>query len=549
MFFRSRLIGYYLPVSIFDQYLPPDNVELTTSPLLQFQLRASSRVDPPSLATLSAAQAVIQSSFGLSSSDLYASFSYQSTRNASAYDLNIYFTSNAAATAFNLRSIATNSSFTDFLAEVIANSTANSYNASLASSSSLSIDPSWLYVTFKLTPTTSARKTAPTKAESNAIRSVAATVWGVSASSLFTQSRSASDGVGYEFSFYFRTALSQQIFMLSKIPVNESLPAIGSLISSATSNEFSAAFLRSSAYQSPSQQIDVSWPWVQFLLVSTNGSTDGPSFSMTSTIQSRIGGLIGLNGTDIVLFIRPLSSSRKRASVSFDMKIFFSSSTSQASFSAIDVPTNRSFSDSINAIVSDASQGAYNSTYVGDSVSSSPTLSGIAVPSPLSLGIILAIAIPCAVVAVVIIVVIVVLFRRRMQQLKRIEKNVEKLPEELKAVLSIKSGEIVLGNKLGEGSVRPPPAICFFFCSRSLTVRVQVRCCFQGYLARKEGCRKAACRKYAAVAHFGVFPRSQSYAWYSPASKRCSCSWNVPRARQFQSRYGVLRRRFYGHPH
>eukprot|EP01122_Echinamoeba_exundans_P011348 TRINITY_DN4480_c0_g1_i1.p1 TRINITY_DN4480_c0_g1~~TRINITY_DN4480_c0_g1_i1.p1 ORF type:complete len:1551 (+),score=222.69 TRINITY_DN4480_c0_g1_i1:79-4731(+) len=452
------LVGFYLPISVFEQVVSPDGVDLSTSPKLQFRLNASlpGRQTPPDWNTVDSIYALLGQLFGISNStDLFSNFAYKSSSMWTTYDLEIWFTSTTAATIYNQRGIASNFTLMAEIQQIIVDQTGGIYNVTLLSSSVSRIDPSWPYLVFKLTIVNPARISPPTRQEITVVRSVAATLWSISSTGLFGQSRASVDGSGYEFTLYFIDSASRASFLQYKLPINESVTSgqLDSIIASATNNDFSSTFLRGSSYSAPAaMQVDVSWPWMRFLLTSTADSAPptGPSTEQLDAIQQGSSRFVGVTNQDVFLQLR--STMKRAVGDQFLLTLYFSSSASQRAFADSNLVQNQTFISGFNALVSNSTGGAFNSSFLTDSTAAVPSDSSLRGGQVLPLSTILAIVIPIAVVAIVIVVVFVVIFRRRYAQLKRIEQSVEKLPEELKSVLSIKSGEITLGSKLGEGS-------------------------------------------------------------------------------------------------
>jgi hypothetical protein len=452
------LIGFYLPISVFDQVIAPDGVDLSSSPKLQFRLNASlpGRQTPPDWNAVDSINRYLGQLFGIgNSTHLFSNYAYRSTFTWTAYDLEIWFTSTLSATIYNQRGIASNFTLLADIQQIIVDETGGIYNVTLLSSSVSRIDPTWPYLVFKLTIVNPARINPLTRQEITVVRSVAATLWGITSSGLFAQSRASVDGSGYEFTLYFIDSVSRASFMMFKLPVNESVTGgqLDAIISSASNNDFSSSFIRGSSFSAPlALQVDISWPWIRFLLAATTDSSSpsGPSTDQLNAIQSGASQSIGVTSQDVFLQLQP--TAKRAVGDHFALTVYFSTLASQRAYAGSSLVQNQTFISSFNSLVSNSTAGAFNSTFLTDSTAASPNDSSVRGGQTLPLTTILAIAIPIAVVAIVIVIIFAVIFRRRYAQLKRIEQSVEKLPEELKSVLSIKSGEIVLGGKLGEGS-------------------------------------------------------------------------------------------------
>jgi hypothetical protein len=455
---KPRLIGFYLPISVFDQVSPPDGVDLTSSPNLLFRLNATlqGRQPPPEWNVINSVYSFFDELFELrNSTDLFSNLAYQTTPQWTAYDLDIWFTSTASAEIYNQRGIASNTSLLDSLQQVVVEATGGRYSIVLVSSSVTNIDPSWPFLVFKLTIANTGRINPPTRQEITSVRLIAATLWGVSSTGLFAQSIASIDGSGYEFTIYFTDSASRASFIQYKLPVNESVTGgqVNSLIVAATNNDFSSSFLRGSAYAVPaSMQADVSWPWIRFLITAVNDSApaSGPSSEEINFVQVESSHYIGLSSEDLFLEKKPLV--KRAVGDQFLLNLYFASVAAQRIFFNSSAYQNQSFISEFNSVLFNSTGGSFDSTYLTDSTILAPSEPPILTELTISYNITIAIAVPIAVVVIVVIIVVAVIFHRRYAQLRRIEQTVEKLPEELKSVLSIKSGEIVLGKKLGEGS-------------------------------------------------------------------------------------------------
>lgn len=446
----EKLIGYYSRVSVFSQYEVPSGVDIQASPKLQFRLSSAGINSPPNWATSGSAISLISAFADIPPAHIYARFSLISIKNSS-YDLELFFFTSVAASAFSGLSLPSNLTLIAEVAVAIRQSTNDTYAASLLFAST-SIDPLWPFLVYQLTPTNTSQPSPLGKSELTAIRSISAALWDLPPSAVFSAIRPAQTGAGYEMTLYFQTAAAGIIFVQYQLPLNATAigAGVGAIVSAATSGSYSSRFLRSSPFTKPAQDIDVSWPWIKFLLL---GSSDSVVLqaSAKDVFLSEAALIFHTNSSDLVCQLEDHTTSKKRV-VNTELTIFFATNVSQAAFFAMNTPFNDTLLASISSMVVRTSNSTVNSTYIGSNIVAPQSAAVVPQPTGLSTGVILAIAIPIVAVALILIAVGAIFFRRRSLLLRRLKAEVEQLPEELRSVISIKSSDLVVGKKLGEGS-------------------------------------------------------------------------------------------------
>eukprot|EP01122_Echinamoeba_exundans_P010177 TRINITY_DN3748_c1_g1_i1.p1 TRINITY_DN3748_c1_g1~~TRINITY_DN3748_c1_g1_i1.p1 ORF type:complete len:1546 (+),score=251.70 TRINITY_DN3748_c1_g1_i1:527-5164(+) len=451
----QKLIGYYQRVSVFTQYEPPLNLNLQTSSRLQFTLAAEGVQDPPNWGSLILAESILSSSLGLLSTELYSRFVYQDTSNLlnSTYNLEVYFTSKSSIDKFNAGSVPSNLTLIAQLEQSIAASTGDIYATKLTFASP-TVDPSWPFLVYMMSPTQSnIQSISPSDSEISLIRSFAATLWDLAPSSLLSVLRPATSGSGYELTLYFKTSSAASLFNSYELPLNNSAIGdnINSIVLTASSGAFSCAYVRSSPFTRKNQVIDVSWPWIKFLLLPTSPNSTLPS-APRDAIADNVRLLFNISSLDLVAQFTESASSAKRAAASsggYDATFFFATTNASSSFFSLGMPFNQTLREEINSIVASVSNGTFNSTYIGSNIlapiQDEAINPGGGVPW-------VAIFVPIGVVLLVVVILAAIFFRRRTLQMRRLEAQVEKLPDDLRSVLSIKSNDLIMGKKLGEGS-------------------------------------------------------------------------------------------------
>jgi hypothetical protein len=448
----QRLIGYYQSYSIFSLYEAPLTVNLQTSSRLQFTLSSVGWNDPPNWSTLIEVESIVSSALDIMPSlNLYSRLVYQDTGLVNlTYNLEVYFTSANSISKFNSGSLPSNLSLITQLEESISTSTNGVYTAQLTFSSP-TIDSSWPYLVYLISPTQSSESSAPSNQEISIVRSFAATLWDVAPAALLPALRPATAGSGYEITLYFKTPSSAAIFNTYELPLNDSATGdeLNSIVLAASSGAFSCVYVRSSPFTRKNQVIDVSWQLIKFLLQPLSSNSSSLSAAGRDAIAQNLYTLFNISSVDLVTQFSEAGTSRKRLASSLEATFFFATATASSSFFSLGMPFNDTAIQFINSNIVSASNGTYNSTYIGSNIlaprSDGAVSTGTSVPW-------VAIFVPIGAVLLVIVIIAIVFFRRRTLQMRRLEAQVDKLPDDLRSVLSIKSNDLVMGKKLGEGS-------------------------------------------------------------------------------------------------
>lgn len=442
-------IGFFAPESVYDKEPYPSSIDLSNAPLLTFKVNATGIQDGPSAATLESVKLAMADELSINSSGLYSRLSWTKDI-GTAYEMKVWFVSTSAVRAFNTRSPASNSSVMSSVSQAVLSSTNGIYNSTLLSSS-ISIDPMWLYLVFQLDSPSGAQVSRPSGAELDAIVEFLKLYWKLDAYDLYAAVKATSSG-RFEVTIYFRTTAAQQLFMAQKLSKNVDVMdgVVGSLIGSATNDKYSATFLTGSPLPAEQVVINVEWPWLKFRLSPTPASTGYPNETAALNSVAQVGSAFcRLSPSDVLIVVTAVAA-KKRASFpsgDFELMLYFTTPTGIAQFDQLYLPDNTTIINELNAI--HQSTLLYNSTYVGSNRNSHAALTSQGV----TLGWQAYVGIGAGGLFVIVLIIVgVVLYRKKFREIWNARKYAIKAPASMASMFSIKASQIELGQELGHGS-------------------------------------------------------------------------------------------------
>lgn len=208
----------------------------------------------------------------------------------------------------------------------------------------------------------------------------------------------------------------------------------------------------------PEVQQTFAGSFLKFNIESSTASAPPPAPALHA-VRSNISSLLGLGLLDVSVRIEA-QQSKKRAQAQ-QLGVWFSSTTAQNRFVSSALPTNATALSAFNLIISQAT--GWNSSFASGTPLPTPPAdpapvldpgNGVQVSQPLSAGAIAGIVVGVGAFLAILIVVGIIFgrrFRAMQKQKEQAELNGAQIPEHL-TEWAIKSNEIELSQKLGEGS-------------------------------------------------------------------------------------------------
>jgi uncharacterized membrane protein YciS (DUF1049 family) len=309
----------------------------------------------------------------------------------------------------------------------------------------------WRYMNFALNQTSnSADIEIPPLNSGAAIASVVAPLFGLSTTDLDVRYQ-LTTAFKVLVTVYFSNSASQARYDASSPTSNATLLAsVTSAVQTALSGT-SYTVLFSDGTTTGDNQI-FSGPAMAYSISSATATVQ-PNVIDLTRVRNRTASLLQLTLNDVSL---RMAVSAKRA-LQRDLSFFFPTASGLAVYIASGVSRNTSLQTSINQIIEGGLPG-WTSRFVSATDVAAPLDQTAATVVPLAPGSIAAIAV-AAVVFVAILIVGIVIFGRRYRRMQaekhRAEQTAAEIPKQFEEMMgnwSIKSSDIEIGKKLGEGS-------------------------------------------------------------------------------------------------